>query len=63
MIGMNIFVVDILFGVRMFWLGSLEFGSFRASFVGLTAFVLDPHFYARLKRFLGRPTWPVRMTS
>jgi hypothetical protein len=55
-IGMNILVVDILFGVRMFRFGSLIFRTFWSPFVSLATLVLEPYFYARLERFLGRPT-------
>jgi len=53
---MDLFVIDSLVGVRMFGLGSLIFRSFGAGFVALTAFVLEPDFYARLECFLGRST-------
>ena len=39
MIGMNVLVLYILLGVRMFGFGCLIFGPFASSFVGLRALV------------------------
>jgi hypothetical protein len=62
MIGMNVLVLYILLGVRMFGFGCLILGPFASSFVGLRALVLQSDFHARLKRFFGRPTLPVCST-
>lgn len=59
MIGVNIFGVNILFGVRMFRLRCLIFSSFGATFVRLGTFILQAHFHPRLECFLGRPTRPL----
>ena len=56
MVGVDVFVSNILLGVGMLWLGGLIFGSFSAPFVGLRAFILEPHFQAGFECFLGRPT-------
>jgi hypothetical protein len=63
MIGVNILGFNVLIGIRVFWEWSLIFGPFATSFVSLRAFVLEPDFQARLKCFLGRPTWPLLSTS
>jgi hypothetical protein len=43
MIGVNIFVRDILRGVRVFWLRRLILGPLTPASVGLTTFILEPN--------------------
>ena len=62
MIGMNVLVLYILLGVRMFGFGRLILGPFASSFVDLRALAIHSDLHARLKRFLGRPTLPVCST-
>ena len=62
MIGMNVLVVYVLVGCRMFGFWGLILGRFAAALVRLVPFVFAPYFETGAERFFGRPTWPVLTT-
>jgi len=63
MVGVNVWGINMLRGVRVFRLRGLIFGSFAASLVSLRAFILETHLQARFECFFGRPILPVLTTS
>lgn len=63
MIGVNVRVEEGLWGLGMFFEGSLILGTLSSLLMLLRAFVLDADFHPFFSVVGGRPTFPVRITS
>ncbi len=62
-IGVNVRVEEGLWGLGVFFEGSLILGTLASPLMLLRAFVLDADFHPFFSVVGGRPTFPVRITS